>query len=87
MASITSSVLKRASRLVSAPPAASPSVRGLGGVSRTATAAVQRVHNRRWVSESRRDNAQVANVKMETAVRPDKAGLGTLAAASRPGER
>ncbi len=76
MASITSSVLKRASRLVSAPPAASPSVRGLGGVSRTATAAVQRVHNRRWVSESRRDNAQVANVKMETAVRPDKAGLG-----------
>ena len=72
MASIAPSALRQASRLASKTPSLSSSLRGIQTASRVATIPVQRASHRSYVTESKRDNAQVAEAKIETAIRLDR---------------
>lgn len=71
MASIRSSALKQAGRLASKPSVPASSRRGFQAVARVAMPA-QRTQIRSYVSETKRDNAQVNDVKIEAAIRLDK---------------
>jgi len=76
MASLASSALKQASRLAAKPSLSSSSSRNLRGLSRVATASLHRNPPfRSYVSETKRDNAQVTDAKIETAIRLDKEQL------------
>lgn len=74
MASIGPSALRQASRLASNSPTLSASLRRATRTSRTATAVPQALR-RSYVTESKRDNAQVAEPKIETAIHLDRAVL------------
>jgi cysteine desulfurase len=72
MANISPSVLRQASRLATKSSIATSSRQSVGRLSRVATVPLSRASTRSYVTESKRDNAQVAEAKIETAVRLDK---------------
>uniref|UniRef100_L2FV52 cysteine desulfurase n=1 Tax=Colletotrichum fructicola (strain Nara gc5) TaxID=1213859 RepID=L2FV52_COLFN len=70
MASITTNALRQAGRLCRHSTFSATPSRGLSSLSRVATAPAQRLsHQRRYVSETKRGNAQV---NVETAIKLDK---------------
>ena len=76
MANIAPSVLRQASRLASASTlSATTSRRGVQALSRAATAPIQRTARRTYVTETKRDSAQVSEPRIETAIRLDKKEL------------
>lgn len=72
MANISPSVLRQASRLATKSSIATSSRQSVGRLSRVATVPLARGSTRSYVTETKRDNAQVAEAKIETAVRLDK---------------
>ncbi|TPX15784.1 uncharacterized protein E0L32_000118 [Thyridium curvatum] len=72
MSGIASSTLRQASRLASRPPVSAAPLRRIQGLSRTAPAAFSRSQSRSYVSESRKDNAKIADAPIETAIKLDK---------------
>lgn len=72
MANIPTSVLRQASRLAANPVLSSSSRHSVRCLSRVPAASVSRASSRSYVSETKRDNAQVADAKVETAIRLDK---------------
>lgn len=76
MSSIGSSALRQASRLTSKNTSLSASLRRASRTPKVATVLSQTAASRRcYVTETKRDNAQVAEPKIETAIRLDKAAL------------
>ncbi|KAI3395046.1 hypothetical protein diail_1869 [Diaporthe ilicicola] len=75
MSSIGSSALRQASRLAPKNTSLSASLRRASQTPQVATAFPQTVSRRRYVTESKRGNAQVAETKIETAIHLDKAAL------------
>lgn len=69
MASISPSVLKQASRLASKSSLTSAARRTFP---RVASTQVSRVQSRTYVSETKRNDAQIADAKIETAIHLDK---------------
>ena len=70
MPNITSSAVRQAGRLCQRASVPNAPVRGIPAISRVATLPLrQRVERRSYVSESKRDNAQVT---IETAIHLDK---------------
>ncbi|KAI1650203.1 cysteine desulfurase [Daldinia loculata] len=69
MANVASSALRQASRLALKQSIASTSLRGLPSISKVAGVTTAQAARRGYVSESKRDNAQV---NVETAIRLDK---------------
>lgn len=68
MSQIASSALRQASRLASRPSGSSSSALG---IARVATGALQRAPRRTYVSETKRDHAQVIETKVDTAIKFD----------------
>ncbi|KAH8880017.1 cysteine desulfurase-like protein [Thozetella sp. PMI_491] len=76
MANIAPSVLRQASRLASHRTISAARLRNVQSLGRVASApALPKQTRRTYVSQSRRDNAQVAEPKIETAIRLDKLEL------------
>ncbi|KAJ0119991.1 cysteine desulfurase [Diaporthe amygdali] len=75
MSSIGSSALRQASRLTSRNTSLSASLRRASRTPQVATVLPQTASRRCYVTETKRDNAQVAEPKIETAIRLDKAAL------------
>ncbi|KAI1446242.1 cysteine desulfurase [Annulohypoxylon stygium] len=69
MANVASSALRQASRLGLKPSLVSTPLRGIPSISRVASVTTTRASRRGYVSETKRDNAQV---NVETAIRLDK---------------
>lgn len=64
--------MRQACRLASKQPSISASLRRASHASRVATVLPQNASRRSYVTESKRDNAQVAEPKIETAIHLDK---------------
>lgn len=75
MAGLGPSALRQASRLASKQPSLSTSLRRATYAARVATILPQQSSRRSYVTETKRDNAQVAEPKLETAIHLDKAML------------
>lgn len=77
MASFGPSALRQASRLAAKQPSLSSSLRSASRTARVATSLpnTQAASRRSYVSETKRDNAQVAEPKIETAVHLDREAL------------
>lgn len=72
MSNVASSAVRQASRLAARPSVSVSQLRGIQGLSRVAAASFQRPSSRSYVSETKRDSAQVNDIKIETAIRLDK---------------
>lgn len=64
--------MRQACRLASKQPSISASLRRASHASKVATALPQNASRRSYVTESKRDSAQVAEPKIETAIHLDK---------------
>lgn len=72
MANISPSVLKQASRLATKASLSSAARRNANSFTRVASTQVSRAPSRSYVSETKRNEAQIADTKIETAIRLDK---------------
>lgn len=72
MAGLGPSAVRQACRLASKQPSISSSLRRASHASRVATVLPQTASRRCYVTESKRDNAQVSEPKIETAIHLDK---------------